>query len=527
MNRIAALLAVLLCGFGCSTSAFAHASLVSTEPRDGSMVAQAPKKVELRFNEPVTPAVIRLIDAGGRTREDAAVRAVDETITVTLPGVLPQGTQVITYRVISADGHPVGGSMIFSIGMPTSESGRAQTNPASALAVLIWLSRIGLYLGLFVGVGGAFFDAWIAPRPVRRTTTIAALWIGLFGAVASLGFQGLDLLGLPLSRIQTIPAWRAAFATSLGPSLLTAAVAMGLSLVSRRRASVSTARVLSALAMAGVGISLASSGHASAASPQWLARSAVLLHAVGVTYWVGALVPLLAMVRQPTTTLIPMLNRFSRVAVPVVGVLVLTGLVLAIIQLESFHALVDTKYGLILSAKVAVVVVLLGFATLNRFRLTPALQSDSRNTRPLVRSIAIECILVAAILALVAGWRFTPPPRALAAAAHSPLALQLRSDKAMVQVLVSPGTAGIDNFVLRIMAGDASMMEAKEVTLVLSQPERGIEPFERKATRGGDGTWSAQDVPLPFAGRWRVRIDALVSDFEKVSLEDDLDVPAR
>jgi copper transport protein len=208
-------------------------------------------------------------------------------------------------------------------------------------------------------------------------------------------------------------------------------------------------------------------------------------------------------------------------------VLVLTGLALAVIQLESLHALLDTRYGLILSAKVVLVVMLLGLAALNRFRLTPVLESDPRNTRPLVRSILIECALVMGILAVVAGWRFTPPPRSLTAAARAPLAMHMHSGKAMVEVLVSPGRAGIDTFVLRVMSGDAGPLEAREVTLVLSLPERGIEPIERKAVRGADGNWSVRDVPIPFAGRWRVRVDALVSDFEKVTLQEEFDVPAR
>ena len=62
------------------------------------MVAEAPKTVRLRFNEPVTPAVIRVIDAEGNTRNDAVVRAANETIEITLPLRLPAGTQVITLR---------------------------------------------------------------------------------------------------------------------------------------------------------------------------------------------------------------------------------------------------------------------------------------------------------------------------------------------------------------------------------------------------------------------------------------------
>jgi copper transport protein len=173
------------------------------------------------------------------------------------------------------------------------------------------------------------------------------------------------------------------------------------------------------------------------------------------------------------------------------------------------------------------VVVLLGLAALNRFRLTPMLAVDPSNTRPLVRSILLECVVVAGILAVVAGWRFTPPPRALAASIRPPLAIHIHTDHAMFQVLVSPGRVGTDDFVLQLMNGDASPLPAKEATLVLSLPERGIEPLERVAQLGPDGYWHVRDVLLPYPGRWHLRIEALVSDFEKVTLEDDLNVPAR
>jgi copper transport protein len=211
----------------------------------------------------------------------------------------------------------------------------------------------------------------------------------------------------------------------------------------------------------------------------------------------------------------------------VVGGLVLTGLVLAIIQLEGFRALIATSYGLILSIKLMLVSVLLGLAALNRFRLTPAVAADPLNTRPLVRSILVECVVAVGILAVVAGWRFTPPPRALAAAVTPPLAIHIHTETAMFQVLISPAVVGTDSFVLQLMNGDASPLSAKETTLTLSLPERGIEPLERKATLGSDGYWHVRDVPIPFSGRWHLRIDALVTDFRMITLEDDFDVPAR
>ena len=123
---------------------------------------------------------------------------------------------------------------------------------------------------------------------------------------------------------------------------------------------------------------------------------------------------------------------------------------------------------------------------------------------------------------MVAGWRFTPPPRASVAPVAAPLSIHIHTDAAMFQVLVSPGKVGANDFVLQLMTGDAALLPAKEATLILSLPERGIEPMERRATLGPDGYWHVRGVALPLPGRWRMQIDALVTDFQKITLQDEL-----
>ncbi len=51
--------------------------------------------------------------------------------------------------------------------------------------------------------------------------------------------------------------------------------------------------------------------------------------------------------------------------------------------------------------------------------------------------------------------------------------------------------------------------------------------MERKAVLGADGYWSLRDVPIPYPGRWHVQVDALITDFQKISLGDEFDVPTR
>ena len=102
---------------------------------------------QLNFNERVTPGAIRLIDAAGNMRDDPR-HVVDKTIVMMLPEGLAQGTHIISYRVVSEDGHPVAGSLVFSIGAVTGSAGPMKM-PAPSTA-LIWLARLGVFLGLFV-----------------------------------------------------------------------------------------------------------------------------------------------------------------------------------------------------------------------------------------------------------------------------------------------------------------------------------------------------------------------------------------
>jgi len=519
--RFFAALATLLFAAGFAGAAWAHSALISVEPPSGSMLAAAPKAVELRFSEAVTPGAIRLIDGAGRARDDVRISASGETISVAMPADLPEGTAVVSYRVISQDGHPVAGSVIFSIGMPTATKLPAAVD--GGVNALIWLARVGLYLGLFVGVGGVFFARWIAWSMIGMAVPRMAIAIGIPGAAASLGALGLDLLGLPLTALTTAAPWKVALGASAGPALLVAIAAMLLALMALRSARY--ARTLAIVALVGVGLSLAMTGHAATAPPEALMRPAIFLHGLGVTIWVGALAPLVALVSHPTTPPLPIVNRFSRIAALAVGVLAVTGLALAIVQLEEPGALVETRYGLILASKLVLVTGLLALAALNRFRLTPALARDGTGTPALKRSILAECAIALAILAVVAGWRFTPPPRTVVP--ETPLAIHIHSDKAMFQVLVSPGKPGINDVVLQLMNGEGSPLAARETTLTLSLPERGIEPMERKASLGPDSYWHVRKVELPFAGRWHARIDALVSDFEQITLEDELDVTSR
>jgi copper transport protein len=501
----------------------AHAALVETIPADGAVVATAPVSVRLRFNEAVSLLVVRLIDAKGITHGTLHHEAGDQTITVHLPKGLPTGTQVLSYRVTSSDGHPIGGSLVFSVGAPsappTAQSGAA----GSPRTVAIWLTRLVLYLGLFAGTGGAFFTAWIgreATTSVSRTVVRTAIGIGIAAAVLAVGLQGLDALDEPFTALLSPHPWHEGFATSYGLTAATAILALACAWIAMR----GNPKQVALIGLGGVGLALALSGHASAAPPQWLTRPSVFVHGMAAAFWVGALVPLALVVRDLRGASLPIVRRFSALAVPAVGLMVLAGVVLSVVQLETPAALWTTDYGRIFLAKMVAVIGLLGLAGLNRQRLTPRLGLKATGPRHLLRSIMGEIGLAVVILVLVATWRFTPPPRALLGPPAEPVKMHIHTPAVMAEITFAPGRAGPTAATLSLMSGDLGALDLKEVTVTLANPGAGIEPMERKAVRMPDGQWRAEGLVLPVAGRWQVRVDVLVSDFEKMTLEDTVEV---
>lgn len=506
-------------------AALAHASLTSATPADGTVVATPPAMFSLSFSEPVSPLVLKLVRPDGTTAnlEHFALR--DKTLEITPPDDLENGTYVMTWRVVSEDGHPVGGSSIFSIGAPSESQPTATENADWLVRSALWISKIGLYAGLFLGVGGTFVLRWLIPPTgdVKRSTFVLIV-IGVIATLASAGLQGLDALGLPLTEMVTPAVWAAGFETSFGRTVILLLGAFFLSGVALWVQGPAISRTVAAVALIAGAAALALSGHASAAVPQLLMRAAVFLHALTIAVWVGALVPLVHALRHDAEAGRAALARFSRLIPVAVGILVIAGIVLAIVQVEKPAALLDTAYGNVLLAKLVLILVLFLVVAFNRWALTePAQAGNGRARHRLARVVVLETMLVLAILAVASTWRFTPPPRALAVVAEQPVSVHIHSDKAMAEVTITPGRAGPVEVSAFVMAPDFSAMVPKEVVFVFSNPQVGVEPMRRKAALS-DGVWRSEGVILPLPGQWQLRIDVLISDFEMVKLQEVIEI---
>ncbi|HEY1484639.1 MAG TPA: copper resistance protein CopC, partial [Micromonosporaceae bacterium] len=213
MRRLLLLLGGLFAvGFLFATPAAAHATLTASDPADGTRLPAAPHAVTLTFDENVglgnigylhvTDQAGKRVDSGGAYHPDG-----DGTkVTDRLQGGLGDGTYTASFRVISADSHPIAGSIAFVVGNGPLVRGTTTTGSAvdpvtgDAFDAARWISYAGIVL---LGGGWLIFTIWPAGRDDRRARRIVwGGWIGLVvGAGLELLLQGPYSAGKGLGRV--------------------------------------------------------------------------------------------------------------------------------------------------------------------------------------------------------------------------------------------------------------------------------------------------------------------------------------
>jgi putative copper resistance protein D len=169
---------------------------------------------------------------------------------------------------------------------------------------------------------------------------------------------------------------------------------------------------------------VAGAGHAAAVEPATVAALAAdVAHLVAAGLWVGGLPALAGLLwlagrasgadARPYAVLAA--RRFSRAALVLVTVLIVSGGWSAWVQIGSVAGLIGTRHGRLLCAKLVVFGAMLGLAWLNR-RLLPALSGEAVAVgrpamRRLSRLVASEAALAVVVLGFVAVMTITPPAR--------------------------------------------------------------------------------------------------------------------
>jgi copper transport protein len=402
-------------------------------------------------------------------------------------------------------------------------------------------ARALLFAGLLGGAGGVLFLALVLPDGVRcegriRVTVSAFAAGGCAAAVLAMGVQGGLLLNGTAASFGEPATWRMGIGSFYGRTATAALIGLALVIIGLR-----TKTALRPLAWLGAAIALGGfglSGHVVTSGPRWLTIPTLIAHTSAAAFWAGSLLPLWQVIRSNERVAPAVVERFSRLAVVAVGVLLVAGTIIAVLQVRSPGALLTTGYGLALTVKLALVAGLIALAAWNKLRLTPALgRRKASARRAMQKTIVTEMACVFAILVATGVVGTRAPPRVLAeGAAHAAhaggsvetgLALTIIQEKRSADIVLASAWSGVNRARIALRDADGTPVEAHEVMLIASNPGAGVEPIERIAERAEDGTWRVDDLLLAPPGRWTLRLDVLINDFEKAILETRTDLLNR
>ena len=512
--------AVVSLGLCTAPSAHAHATLVSSTPVDGARVEVAPAEVTLTFDEPVqlVPGTAQVIsDDGARADSgDAHLTTDGATLVIPLRRDLGKGSYSAVWRVISADTHTVSGSISFGVGQAAHEPPPRTVDPSRALTVADDVVQGFVYLGVILCLGLTFVCATLWRWALALARIRALIWAGwaLIGCatIAQFLLEGPRALGVGWANIFAGSAVSETLHSRTGAVLIARVVVLLLvAAVARRILKRSTAVSAEAdrpgIAMfvacaALLTVSVAALGHAAAGRDSWFAIPVTAVHLLVMAGWVGGLMALvLAVLPQRNTE---NLQRWSQMALCCVSVLVITGGYQAWRQVYPVQAMWSTNYGITLTVKLALVLVMLALGYIARRHLTP---------ERLRRTVPMEAALGVAVIVITTALVAQPPARATYGPSFSAVApLGTRS----AEIHVSNTRRGPTEIEVTPRGPAGGPAGANAVKGTLSSDEAGIAALPVTFSPIPGGAWHSTYAVVPRAGWWTLTVTVEFSIKEAV-----------
>ena len=449
---------------GSCAIALGHASLVQSSPSADAKLAGSPERVTLTFTEPVQilrPSDVDVVDSEGKAvSANARVSSEDSrVIEVPLRGRPGDGTYTVRYQIIGADSHVIPGLYVFGLGAGelgapyvagTGTQGPSETSPRAVSARFLELVALGGLIGLLAfrwlvwapvlgrgsrGGGGEGRQAvliwgrdlfWMAFGVLAILAMVAEAYLLLVQSASVLGTDVTSAIHDRTGISEVLGNTRFGSLLQLRAGILFAVFALAAALFINEYGSARAPKAArpghGALGDGLLGVSLlvamgvvAAQGHPGVAAYPLLETGVQLVHLAGAAVWIAGLA-LIAAVFARVPRIAPadgpalaarLLARFSRVALAVVALVVLTGVVRSVSELSDPSELWSTDYGRSILYKLLLLCPIALLALFNR-RIVVALrhvQRPNAATLRLVRrtagaelALSIGIVVVASVL---------------------------------------------------------------------------------------------------------------------------------
>ncbi len=525
--RLLLLGVVMLWFLAVATPADAHAILVATSPGDATRIDDAPDQVDFEFSEPVELELggLAVFDSSGTRVDDAAPVTDGTTVSIDLADDLADDTYIATYRVVSEDGHPINGAIVFTVGeaaaTATFDIDRVLGDDDQEWEALAALARFVTYSVALV-IGGMAMYRLVDPAAVDSTGTgsgtRAASAIGAITALLAIPLQAIIASGRGAEAAWDLELLGRVVEDDVGIAALVTAA--GLAALAWRPGA-SWSWVAGAVAVLGFAVT----GHPRASSPILVTTVANVIHLIAVALWIGGLIVVFLSFRnRPPDAVARIVERFSWAAFFTFAGAAVVGMVMAWAEVRALSALTSTTYGWLLIAKVVAVGAVGAIALYNRRRLVPRID-ESGSRAALARTTTIEIIGFLIIIGLTTMLVTTTPARAEAGVGGLFVERLALNEDLRVEMVVDPNRAGDLNEVhLYFTDPTGRPAELTDVEVAMALPAKDIQPVRRTPFRAGPGHMLMSGRELTIPGDWEITITTQLDEFTQAAATFDVPV---
>ncbi|ELY0462714.1 copper resistance protein CopC [Listeria innocua] len=507
----------------------AHAYLENSNPADQSHIKTAPEKVTLVFNEEIEAdfPLIEVKDSSGKrveTGKTAVSKKNNHMVEASLPAELKADVYSVSWRVVSADGHAVSGIISFKLG-DTKATFQSTEVPSNAFDLQISsVQKAILYIGFSLFIGMLVFGLGLYPRKEQLTAKITTrlkkiIWFALAflgtALLMQLFVQTSITTGVSISE-SFQPDKLAAFLTTKTGYIWLSELISWLVLVIftvimvRKNKQWSWFALLTESALIGYLIfAKAQNGHAAASADKIVSITADMLHMIAASVWVGGILVLL-FVLPKTGKAREIWSRFAIVAIIAVASILVSGLLMAVMNIGQMSNLFTTNYGKILLFKIGLflLMALLGLGHYIYLKL--------KNKKLPFKTILIELIIgtIILIVASVLTNVQTPPPPAPKAFDET---ITAEGENAKINLRVEPATVGQNQFIITFTSADGATKTDFEQVTITTKSTKTDEKATFQAKLANENQYFAEGLYINQTGKWEITVHGLTKDFTDIN----------